>query len=72
MSSRHRFPAFTVRPEPALYRRAKTAVAEVDSDINAHVIGFLEWLVGDTDQLPARPLPTRAAAGTAGSETSAS
>lgn len=50
------------RPDRELHRRAKLAVADVGSDLNAHVIGFLGWLVGDTDQLPARPaeaVPTR-------------
>ncbi|WP_281154919.1 hypothetical protein [Streptomyces sp. HYC2] len=25
--------------------------------MNAHVVEFLRWLVGDTDDLPARPSP---------------
>ena len=57
MADRHKNPAITPRPEPELKRRAQEAVAEVDSDLNAHVIGFLRWLVGDTDELPARPAP---------------
>lgn len=55
MPSRHRNPAATFRPDPELYERAKAAVAEVGSDINAHVIEFLRWVVGDTEELPARP-----------------
>jgi hypothetical protein len=55
MPSRHRNPAAVYRPDPELHARAKAAVADVDSDLNAHVIGFLRWLVGDTDELPARP-----------------
>jgi hypothetical protein len=55
MPSQHRYPAITPRPDPDLKRRAQEAVAEVNSDLNAHVIGFLRWLVGDTDELPARP-----------------
>lgn len=49
----------TVRPDRALYRRAQDAVAAVDSNLNAHVISFLRWLVGDTDELPPRPLHRR-------------
>lgn len=55
MPSQHRFPAITPRPDPELKRRAQIAVAQVDSDLNAHVIAFLRWLVHDTDELPARP-----------------
>ncbi|MFF0741254.1 hypothetical protein ACFYVL_12730 [Streptomyces sp. NPDC004111] len=55
MPSRHKNPAVVCRPSPELHRRAKIAVAEVDSDINAHIIAFLHWLVGDTDELPDRP-----------------
>ncbi len=55
MPSKHRYPAITPRPEPELKRRAQEAVAEVGSDLNAHVIAFLRWLVGDTDELPERP-----------------
>lgn len=55
MPSQHRYPAITPRPAPELHERAKIAVAEMDSTLNAHIIGFLRWLVGDTDTLPARP-----------------
>lgn len=55
MPSQHRNPAITPRPDPELKRRAQKAVAEVDSNLNAHIIGFLRWLVGDTDELPKRP-----------------
>lgn len=55
MPSAHKHPAATYRPDPALYARAKEAVAEVGSDMNAHVIGFLRWLTHETDELPARP-----------------
>lgn len=64
MPSRHRNPAATFRPDPELYERAKTAVADVGSDINAHVIEFLRWIVGDTDELPARPTAAERASGT--------
>lgn len=57
MPNRHRFPAATFRPDPEVYERAKAAVAEVGSDINAHVNWFLRWIAGDTDQLPPRPKP---------------
>jgi hypothetical protein len=57
MPSRHRYPAVVFRPPPELHERAKSAVAEVGSDMNAHVIEFLYWLVGDTDELPVRPSP---------------
>ncbi|MHA6806306.1 hypothetical protein [Salinifilum ghardaiensis] len=55
MPSKHRNPAVIYRPDPDLHNRAKAAVTEVGSDMNAHVLGFLRWLVGDTDQLPPRP-----------------
>jgi hypothetical protein len=55
MPSKHRNPAVVYRPDRELHDRAKAAVAEVGSDMNAHVLGFLHWLVGDTDQLPPRP-----------------
>ncbi|WP_147317730.1 hypothetical protein [Streptomyces spongiicola] len=57
MPSRHRYPAVVFRPPPELHERAKRAVAEVGSDMNAHVVEFLRWLVGDTDDLPARTSP---------------
>ena len=44
-------------PEPELYERAKTAVADVGSDSNTHVIEFRRWVVRDTDELPARSRP---------------
>ncbi|WP_327679531.1 hypothetical protein [Kitasatospora sp. NBC_00458] len=60
MPSVHKFPAKTFRPEPELYDKAKAAVAEVGSDMNAHLVSFLRWLTHETDQLPARPDgPTR-------------
>lgn len=55
MPSVHKYPAKAFRPPPDLYEQAKRAVAAVDSDMNAHVVAFLHWLVGDTDELPARP-----------------
>lgn len=51
----HNTPAKTYRPEPDLHARAKTAVADVDSNLNAHICAFLRWLVHDTDELPKRP-----------------
>lgn len=57
MPSRHKHPAAVYRPDPELYRRAQAAVAEAGGDMNAYVIGFLRWLVGDTDDLPRRPGP---------------
>jgi hypothetical protein len=57
MPSRHRNPAVVYRPDPELHKRAKKAVAEVGSDINSHVIAFMQWLVGDTNELPERPTP---------------
>ncbi|MEV7654623.1 hypothetical protein AB0O39_10675 [Streptomyces anulatus] len=47
--------ARTYRPDPDVYERAKSAVEEVDSDMNKHLNGFLSWLVRDTDELPPRP-----------------
>jgi hypothetical protein len=55
MPSVHRHPAKTFRPEPELYARAQTAVAEVGSDMNGHLIAFLRWLTHETDALPSRP-----------------
>jgi hypothetical protein len=55
MPNQHRHPAAVYRPDPELHARAKAAVAEVGSDMNAHVVAFLRWLVGDTDELPPRP-----------------
>ncbi|MGY4100515.1 toxin-antitoxin system HicB family antitoxin [Nocardia sp. R16R-3T] len=45
----------TVRVDPELHERAKTAVAQSDSNLNAHVVAFLRWLVHDTEELPTRP-----------------
>lgn len=59
MPSKHLNPARVYRPDPELYQRAQAAVHEVGSNMNAHVIGFLEWLAGDTDALPPRPGPAR-------------
>ncbi|MGW9120663.1 hypothetical protein ACWGRV_29325 [Streptomyces sp. NPDC055663] len=54
MPSKHRNPAAVYRPDSELYERAKEAVADVGSDMNAHIIGFLRWLVGENNDLPAR------------------
>lgn len=51
----HRIRAKTYRPEPELHERAKAAVAEVGSDLNAHINAFFRWLTHETDELPARP-----------------
>lgn len=55
MPSVHKHPAKAFRPDPDLYERAKGAVAEVGSDMNAHLIAFLRWLTHETDDLPTRP-----------------
>jgi hypothetical protein len=55
MPNVHKNPAITPRPPAELRDRAKRAVAEVGSDLNAHVIAFLEWLVHDRDEPPVRP-----------------
>jgi hypothetical protein len=55
MPNVHRNPAITPRPPAELRERAKAAVQEVGSDLNAHIIGFLRWLVHDTDEMPKRP-----------------
>ncbi|MFD9256952.1 hypothetical protein [Streptomyces sp. NPDC059538] len=57
----HRIRARTFRPEPQLYEQAKAAVAEVDSDMNAHINAFLRWLIRETDELPPRPAKKSAA-----------
>ncbi|MFI2230927.1 hypothetical protein [Nocardia testacea] len=59
MPSKHLNPARVYRPDVELYERAQAAVAEVGSNMNAHVIEFLRWVAGDTDELPARPAPTK-------------
>ena len=63
MPSKHRYPAITPRPHPDLKKRAQGAVAEMGTDLNAFVIGCLEWLVGDRDKPPARPEPKRSEPG---------
>ncbi|MFL0243100.1 hypothetical protein [Mycobacterium sp. SMC-17] len=60
MPSQHRVPAGIYRADEALRKRAIAAAAEVDSCLSAHINGFLLWLVGDTDELPPRPIPQRA------------
>lgn len=55
MPSQHRYPSAIYRAEPTLRDRAKTAVHQVDSDLNSHIVAFLRWLVHDTDALPPRP-----------------
>ncbi|GGL44318.1 hypothetical protein GCM10011588_68810 [Nocardia jinanensis] len=55
MPSQHRFPVMTVRADPELHERSKAAVAAIDSNLNAHVVAFLRWLVHDTDEFPTRP-----------------
>lgn len=57
MPSVHKHPAKTFRPPPDLYDKAKSSVAEVGSDMNAHLVAFLRWLTGETDELPPRPSP---------------
>ncbi|MUL49973.1 hypothetical protein FZI85_28980 [Mycobacterium sp. CBMA293] len=59
MPSQHQLPAGIFRADKTLRKRAIVAAAEVDSCLNAHINGFLLWLVGDTDELPARPTPHR-------------
>ncbi|MFD0883057.1 hypothetical protein ACFQ08_00545 [Streptosporangium algeriense] len=55
MPNKHKNASVVCRPDRELHQRAKEAVSAVGSDMNAHIIGFLRWLVGDTDELPARP-----------------
>ncbi|GLW98200.1 hypothetical protein Misp02_22870 [Microtetraspora sp. NBRC 16547] len=57
MPNKHKYASAVYRPDPELHGRAKAAVAAMGSDMNAHIIGFLRWLVGDTDELPPRPTP---------------
>lgn len=54
MPSAHKNPAKAFRPPPDLYDRAKQVVADVGSDMNSHLIGFLRWLTHETDELPSR------------------
>lgn len=48
------------RPDAELHRRAQVAAGEIGLDMNAAVIAFLGWLVGDTDELrrPDAPVPS--------------
>ncbi|MFC9999651.1 hypothetical protein [Nocardia sp. NPDC127526] len=55
MPSKHLNRARVYRPDDVLYERAQAAASDVGSNMNAHIIEFLRWLVGDTDDLPARP-----------------
>lgn len=59
MPSQHQLPAGIYRADEALRKRAIEAAAQVDSCLNAHINGFLLWLVGDADELPPRPPPYR-------------
>lgn len=59
MPSKHLNPARVYRPDPELYERAQLAVQKVGSNMNAHVVEFLRWLAGDTDELPSRPTPPK-------------
>lgn len=54
MPSKHRNRARVYRPDDDLYERAQEVAKGAGSDMNAHIIGFLHWLVGDTDDLPPR------------------
>ena len=55
MPSVHKHPAKAFRPDPDLYERSKAAVAQVGSDMQSHLVGFLRWLTHETDELPERP-----------------
>lgn len=55
MPGQHQLPAGIYRADEELRKRAITAAGEVDSNLNAHITAFLQWLVGDTDELPPRP-----------------
>lgn len=59
MPSQHQLPAGIYRADATLRKRAIEAAGQVDSCLNAHINGFLRWLVGDTDELPTRPAPRR-------------
>lgn len=58
MPGKHANPARVYRPDPELYQRAQLAAQKVGSNMNAHVVEFLKWLAGDTDELPSRPDPS--------------
>jgi hypothetical protein len=55
MPSAHKHPVKNFRPPPELYERAKEAVAEVGTDMNAYLISCLRWVTGETDEPPMRP-----------------
>jgi len=49
---RHLNPKMTVRPPADLKERAKeAAIATGNPNLNAHVLDFLRWFVGDIDEL---------------------
>lgn len=48
-------PTLLPRPEPQLKEKAATAIREMGSDMNAHIVGFLRWLVADAPVPPPRP-----------------
>ena len=57
---RHRHKAITPRPPGDLSERALNAVIDMGTTLNAVIIGFLRWYVGESDELPPRPQLARA------------
>lgn len=54
-SQSHSNKTVTIRPDRELHQKVKAALAGIDSNVNAHVVKFFEWLVHETDELPERP-----------------
>ena len=55
VGDRHKHRAITPRPPAALREKAEAAVKDAGTSMNAVVIDFLRWYVGETDELPQRP-----------------
>lgn len=54
-SQSHTKKTVTIRPGDELRDKVKVALKGIDSNVNAHVVKFFEWLVHETDELPERP-----------------
>ena len=54
-SQSHTKKTVTIRPGDELRDKVKVALEGIGSNMNAHVVGFLQWLVHETDELPERP-----------------
>ncbi|WP_157574604.1 hypothetical protein [Nocardia jejuensis] len=55
VSKRVRKPTVAVTVDEDLKQKVEKALLAVDSNHRDHLLGFLRWLVRETDELPARP-----------------